>query len=110
VLAGAARTLESSPPDAILLEVNAKMLARRGASAEDIFDPLARYGYRIHSLDRQGGLRRAPAAAELDAAAARWDPTNEPRSQLRVGLGTRLLMFNAVAVHPDAAQRANVER
>jgi FkbM family methyltransferase len=110
VLAGAARILESSPPDAILFEVNAKLLGRRGATAKDIFDPLVAHGYRIHSLDRRGGLRPAPTAAELEAAAARWDPMNEPRSQLRVGLGTRLLMFNAVAVHPDAAQRANVER
>jgi FkbM family methyltransferase len=110
VLAGAARILESSPPEAILFEVNAKLLGRRGASAQEIFEPLAAHGYRLHGLDRHGGLRSAPTAAELQAAAARWDPTHEPRSQLRVGLGTRLLMFNAVAVHPEVAQRANVER
>lgn len=102
VLAGAAGVLESSPPDAILFEVNAQLLARRGASAEDILNPLATLGYRFHALDRRGRFRPAPTVPELRDAAARWDPTNEPRSKLRVGLGTRLTMFNAVAIHPDA--------
>lgn len=110
VLAGAATILERSPPDAILFEVNATRLAGQGASAEDIFDPLAARDYRLHALNRQGRFRPAPTAAELQAASARWDPTNVPHSPLRVGLRTRLLMFNAVAVHPGAAQRANVER
>lgn len=110
VLVGAMTILERSPPDAILFEVNATRLAGQGASAEDIFDPLAARGYRCHALNRRGRLRPAPTAAELRAAAAGWDPTNVPRSPLRVGLRTRLLIFNAVAVHPDAAQRANVGR
>lgn len=102
VLAGAVRMLESSPPDAVLFEVNAKLLGRQNASAQDIFDPLEANGYRLHTLDRLGRLRPAPTVGELRAAAARWDPMNEPRSRLRVGLGTRLTMFNAVAVQPGA--------
>jgi FkbM family methyltransferase len=110
VLAGAAAILERSPPDAILFEVNATRLAGQGALAEDIFEPLAAHGYRLHGLGRRGGFRPAPTAAELRAAAARWDPANVPRSQLRVGLRTRLLIFNAVAVHADFRRTANVGR
>lgn len=103
ILKGGHRLLEDMPPAAILLELNHEMLTAHGSSIEEVSSTLNDAGYELHTLGRGGRLGPPPSAAKVSAAAARWDPEHRPRSMLHVGLATRWLMFNVVAIRPDAS-------
>jgi FkbM family methyltransferase len=98
ILTGARRVLERMPPAAVLLELNHAMLTSHGSSITEVMSTLADAGYTVHTLGRGGRLGPPPSASEVNEAARRWHPETRPRSQLRIGLATRRLMFNAVAV------------
>jgi FkbM family methyltransferase len=102
VLAGLERTLAEAPPDAIMLELNAEMLYEHGSSPTSLIAQLQDHGYEIHQLGRGGRLKAAPAATEIERATERFDFDNVPKSMLRIGLGTRRTLFNAVAVQATA--------
>ena len=102
VLTGLKRTFESAPPAAIMLELNAEMLFEHGSSPTSLLSMLTDHGYELHELGLTGHLKPAPTAAEIESAAASWDYEHAPKSMLRVGLGTRKIMFNAVATHRTA--------
>jgi FkbM family methyltransferase len=102
ILKGLGGTLSKAPPEAIMFEVNAKMLLRHGSSATELIEELRSHGYRLSRLGFRGILRQIPAPERIDAAAERWDFDHEPKSKLRVGLGTRDTLFNAVAIHATA--------
>jgi FkbM family methyltransferase len=58
VLAGMARTLETNPPDALLMELNPAALERQGFTVQDMVGPLRRAGYDLRgvtALGRTGG-------------------------------------------------------
>jgi len=103
ILRGARRLLERMPPAAVLLELNHEMLTAHGSSIAEVMSTLIGAGYELHTLRPGGRLGPPPSASKISEAASRWEPRNRPRSNLRVGLATRRLMFNAVAVRPDAA-------
>jgi FkbM family methyltransferase len=107
VLAGLERTLAEAPPDAIMLELNAEMLYEHGSSPTSLMARLQHHGYEIHQLGHGGQLKRAPAAAEIERATERFDFDNVPKSMLRIGLGTRRTLFNAVATHATARSTAS---
>lgn len=98
ILEGARGLLERMPPDAVLLELNHEMLTAHGSSITEAMSMLIDAGYQLHTPGRGGRLAPAPSAAKVSESAARWDPTNPSRSKLKIGLATRWLMFNAVAV------------
>jgi FkbM family methyltransferase len=103
ILTGARRLLERMPPAAVLLELNHAMLTARGSSIAEVMSTLTDAGYELHTLGRGGRLGPPPSASKVSEAASRWDPHTRPRSKLRIGLATRWLMFNAVAVRADAS-------
>ena len=98
ILTGSRRVLERVPPAAILVELNHAMLTSHGSSITEVTSTLADAGYTVHTLGRGGRLGPLPDETEIREAARRWQPRTRPRSQLRIGLATRRLMFNAVAV------------
>jgi FkbM family methyltransferase len=103
ILTGARRVLEEMPPAAVLLELNHAMLTAHGSSTAEVMSTLAAAGYELHTLGPGGRLGPAPSASKVSEAARRWHPHTRPRSMLRIGLATRRLMFNAVAVRADAS-------
>jgi FkbM family methyltransferase len=102
VLAGLERTLTEAPPGAIMFELNAQLLYEHGSSPTSLIERLNDHGYEMHQLGHAGQLKRAPSAREIERATERFDYENAPKSMLRVGLGTRRTLFNAVATHPKA--------
>jgi FkbM family methyltransferase len=103
ILVGAKRLLEDMPPAAILLELNHATLTAHGTSTAEVMSILSDAGYELHTLGRAGRLGPAPSASKVREAANRWEQHETPRSILRIGLATRWLMFNAVAVRADAS-------
>jgi FkbM family methyltransferase len=110
VIKGLGETLLKAPPEAIMFEINAKMLLGHGSSPTEIIEELESHGYRLSRLGFRGTLRQAPGAEQLEAAAEQWDFDHEPKSKLRVGLGTRDTLFNAVAIHATAGARPAARR
>lgn len=106
VLAGLEGTLAEAPPDAIMLELNAEMLYEHGSSPTSLIAQLRDHGYKVQELGHAGRLKPAPAAAEIERATERFDFDNVPKSRLRIGLGTRRTLFNAVATHATARSAA----
>jgi FkbM family methyltransferase len=102
VLAGLERTLAETPPDAIMLELNSQLLYEHGSSPTSLIIQLRDHGYEMHQLGHGGQLKQAPAASEIERATDRFDYDNAPKSRLRLGLGTRDILFNAVATHSTA--------
>jgi FkbM family methyltransferase len=99
VLDGLAETLRASPPDAIMFELFARMLEKHGSRPGELYELLEDAGYRLYELDRRGRTVDPPSPAEIEEATRAWDFDRQPRSRLRVGLGMRKMLFNAVAVH-----------
>ena len=99
VLDGLAETLRKNPPEAIMFELFAMMLERHGSRPAELYEQLRSAGYRLYELDRRGRPAPPPSAEEIEEATRRWDYEHEPRSRLRVGLGMRRTLFNAVALH-----------
>jgi FkbM family methyltransferase len=98
VLKGLTETLERCPPDAIMLEVFAVMLEQHGTRPGELYELLEQAGYRLHQLDRRGRTVAPPSAQEIEEATRAWDFDRQPRSRLRVGVGMRKMLFNAVAL------------
>jgi hypothetical protein len=83
------------------------MLYEHGSSPTSLIAQLTDHGYEIHQLGHAGRLKRAPAAAEIERATERFDFDNVPNSMLRIGLGTRRTLFNAVATHATVRSAAS---
>jgi FkbM family methyltransferase len=102
VLAGLERTLATEPPDAIMLELNGQMLFEQGSSPSGLLATLRGAGYELRQLGQTGALRPAPGADEIEHAVQTFDFEHGHRSRLRLGLRTRRMLFNAVAIHERA--------
>ena len=98
VLDGARGLLAHNPPEAILVEVNNKLLRRHDSRPADLLERLASSGYTVHGFGRFGRLKPLPSLSRLEEAARRREARPEPRSNLIVGWTTRHTMFNAVAI------------
>jgi hypothetical protein len=98
VFSGLSETLRTRPPEAIVFEFNHTMLSAQGSSGNDLLTMLEQDGYRVHRIGERGDVKPAPSLAELATAAARWESQERPASRLRIGLGTRKMLFNAVAL------------
>jgi FkbM family methyltransferase len=101
VLKGLAETLRTAPPEAIMFELFAHRLEQQGSRPGDLYELLEDAGYRLYQLDRRGRAVDPPPPAEIEEATRAWDLDHQPRSRLRVGLGMRKMLFNAVAIHGD---------
>lgn len=102
ILVGAKRLLEQMPPAAILLELNHTRLTDHGTSTEEVMSILSDAGYQLRTLGRAGRMEPAPSASKVTQAAGRWEQHRRPRTIVGIGLATRWLMFNVVAVRADA--------
>ena len=56
VLAGMAETLAADPPDALLMEINPRALARQDSGVDDLVGPLRAAGYELRSITPTGRL------------------------------------------------------
>ncbi len=101
VLAGLTETLERRPPEAIMFEVFAVMLEQHGSRPGELYALLEQAGYRLQQLDRRGRTVEPPSPRQIEEATRAWDFDRQPRSRLRVGLGMRKMLFNAVALRED---------
>lgn len=93
VLKGLAETLRTSPPEAIMFELFARMLEKHGSRPGELYG-LLDAGYRLYELDRRGRTVDPPPPAEIEEVTRAWDFDHQPRSRLRVGLGMRRMLFN----------------
>ena len=98
VLAGAARLLATSPPEALLIEINYRGLARRGSTPTAVFSTLADAGYTVHSLGLNGRLGAPPSLGAVERAARRLGGVRSRFSALRTPIDERQMLFNVVAV------------
>lgn len=99
VLAGFSRTLAEMPPDAIMLEVNSRML---GGDDAELLNRLTVAGYRLHRIGRRGSLRPMPEAREIAAAEERRRAAGDQIGRIRAGLMERDAFFNAAAIRPGS--------
>lgn len=94
VLEGFRRTLERTPPELLLVEVNETVLTAQGSSAGRLVERLGALGYRLMRPTVTGRLRALPPLGRLREETAR----PRARGPLRAGLAERNTFFNAVAV------------
>lgn len=70
VLRGMNGLFEGAPPEAVLLEINPRALARGGFTAHDVFEPLEQRGYVLHRIGILGGTGRRLSASDFPAPAS----------------------------------------
>ena len=97
--------LRTQPPDAIIFEYFADMLAEHGASAPMVFSPLTAAGYNLFRFNMRGRLVHLDwSSANLPSTVrqrTKRDSSPKP-SALMVGIAHRDTLFNVVALQPSA--------
>jgi FkbM family methyltransferase len=98
VIEGFAGTLDRSPPDFVMLELNSLTLDERGHSAAKLLDRLASAGYELGRPTMLGRLAPLPSRERLEQAVASAKRVQASPGSLREGLSQRDTLFNVIGV------------